>query len=86
MNTTGTSVTGRVRESLGQRRPMPEKHDSFTISPDDSILITRPRGLIGFRAVEGLQDREFHNMRCFAPPSSELARIETIIKRHSQAD
>jgi nucleoside-diphosphate-sugar epimerase len=58
-----------------------EMNDSFIISPDDRILVTGAAGFIGARVVERMVDRGFRNLLCFARPSSELARIEAIIRR-----
>ena len=60
-------------------------HDSVIISPDDRILVTGAAGFIGARVVEHLLDRGFRNLACFARPSSDLTRIEAIVKRHPQS-
>jgi nucleoside-diphosphate-sugar epimerase len=60
---------------------MREERDSILISPDDRILITGAAGFIGSRVVEGLLDRGFRNLLCFARPSSGLSKIEAIVKR-----
>jgi len=60
-------------------------HDSFVISRDDRILVTGAAGFIGVRVVEELLDRGFHNLACFVRPSSDLAGIEAIVKRHPQS-
>ena len=44
------------------------------IGPDDPILITGATGFIGARVVQSLLDRGFRNLRCFARPSSDVAR------------
>jgi nucleoside-diphosphate-sugar epimerase len=54
--------------------------DLSIIGPDDRILVTGASGFIGTRVVEGLLDRGFRNLACFARPSSDLARLETIVK------
>src|SRR2546422_690060 len=51
------------------------------IGPDNPILITGATGFIGSRLVESLRDRGFRNLRCFARPSSELARLEASVSR-----
>lgn len=81
MNSFETSIASHESGLLPGHLPMPEKHDSFIISPEDRILVTGATGFIGSRVVEGLLDRGFANLLCFARPSSELARIEGIIKR-----
>jgi nucleoside-diphosphate-sugar epimerase len=49
-------------------------------APDDPILITGAAGFIGSRVVRGLLDRGFRNLRCFARPSSDTARMESIAR------
>src|SRR2546425_2252210 len=51
------------------------------IGPDNPILITGATGFIGSRLVESLRDRGFRNLRCFARPSSEFARLEASVSR-----
>src|SRR5438445_7627194 len=58
------------------------ERDDFIIGPDDPILITGATGFIGPRLIESLLDRGFRNLRCFARPSSELARVEAVAARH----
>lgn len=55
--------------------------DSFIIGPEDRILVTGAAGFIGPRVVECLLDLGFHNLVCFARPSSDLARVEASFKR-----
>jgi len=62
-----------------------ERSDSFIISPDDPILVTGAAGFIGSRVVEGLVDRGFRNIVCFARPSGKLSRIEDISRRQSDS-
>jgi nucleoside-diphosphate-sugar epimerase len=52
--------------------------DSPIVQRDDLILITGATGFIGSRLVENLLDRGFRNLRCFARPSSEMARVEAL--------
>ncbi len=60
---------------------MNNNFDSPIVSPDDPILITGAAGFIGSRVVEGLLDRGFRNLVCFARPSGNLARIDATLKR-----
>jgi nucleoside-diphosphate-sugar epimerase len=60
------------------------ERNTLIIGPDDLILITGATGFIGFRLVETLLDCGFRNLRCFARPSSEVARLEALASRHSQ--
>ena len=53
--------------------------DLYIIGPDDRILLTGAGGFIGTRVVEGLLDRGFRNLACFARPTSDIARLETIV-------
>ncbi len=56
--------------------------DAFIIRQDDLILVTGATGFIGSRLVENLLDRGFRNIRCFARPHSEMAKVETLVSRH----
>jgi len=57
------------------------ERDDFIIGPDDPILITGATGFIGSRLIESLLDRGFRNLRCFARPSSEVARVDALARR-----
>jgi len=52
----------------------------FTISADEPILITGAAGFIGARVVQSLLDRGFRNLICFARPSSDRSRLDSIIE------
>ena len=62
----------------------PER-DAFIIGPADTILITGAAGFIGSRLVENLLDRGFRNLRCFARPSGDVARLSAIADRYPGA-
>lgn len=47
---------------------------------NDLILITGSNGFIGSRVVEALLRSGFRNLRCFVRPSSNLARLNAILK------
>lgn len=64
--------------------PMCDSH-SYVIGPDDRILLTGAGGFIGVRVLKELLDHGFRNVTCFARPTSDLARLETIIERHSRS-
>jgi nucleoside-diphosphate-sugar epimerase len=55
--------------------------DALIIGRDDRILVTGATGFIGSRLVESLLDRGFRNLRCFARPFSEVARVEALTRR-----
>ena len=57
-----------------------ENHESFLVGPDDPILVTGAAGFIGSRVVKNLVDRGFRNLACFARPSSDLARLESMAR------
>ena len=50
--------------------------------PDDLILITGAAGFIGAKVVERLLERGYRRVRCFARPSSDLTRLETMARQH----
>src|SRR5271157_70576 len=52
--------------------------DCFIVGQDDLILVTGATGFIGSRVVERLLDRGFRNLRCFARPFSQMAKIEAL--------
>src|SRR5215469_14338709 len=56
--------------------------DNFIIGRDDLILITGATGFIGSRVVGHLLDLGFRNLRCFARPSSKMARIQALCEAH----
>lgn len=60
-----------------------KQHDSYIISQNDLILVTGAAGFIGCRVVEGLLNRGFRNLVCFARPTGKLSRIEDISNRCS---
>jgi nucleoside-diphosphate-sugar epimerase len=55
------------------------------IGQDDLVLVTGSTGFIGSRVVEALLHRGFRNVRCFARPSSDVARLDAIASRHDGA-
>jgi nucleoside-diphosphate-sugar epimerase len=58
---------------------------AFTIGYDDLILVTGATGFIGSKLVENLLERGFRNIRCFARPSSNRARLDAMALRYQQA-
>ena len=66
---------------------MAEKElDDFVIGKDDLILVTGATGFIGSRLVDVLLCRGFRNLRCFARPSSDTAKVEALFGvRHDGA-
>jgi nucleoside-diphosphate-sugar epimerase len=81
MNEFETNDAGEKSGSLPRAGAMPGDPASFTVSPDDPILITGAAGFIGSRVVQGLLDRGFRNLVCFARPSGALTKLEAIIER-----
>jgi 2-alkyl-3-oxoalkanoate reductase len=58
------------------------EHEDFIIGPDDPILITGAAGFIGSRVVENLLELGFRRLVCFVKPTSAMARIQAITRRH----
>jgi nucleoside-diphosphate-sugar epimerase len=56
--------------------------EDFIVGREDLLLVTGATGFIGCRLVEHLLDRGFRNLRCFARPSSKVARIEALSSWH----
>jgi nucleoside-diphosphate-sugar epimerase len=52
------------------------------IGPDDLILITGATGFIGSRVVASLLDHGFRNLRCFARPLGDVAKVEALSRLH----
>lgn len=50
------------------------------ISCDDGILVTGAAGFIGCQVVESLLRHGFTNVRCFVRPSSELGRLQDVLR------
>src|ERR1041385_3348162 len=57
----------------------------FTVERDELILVTGATGFIGARLVESLLDRGFQNVRCFARPSRDRARLDAIAPGYPEA-
>jgi nucleoside-diphosphate-sugar epimerase len=55
------------------------------LQKNDPILITGAAGFIGSRVVESLLRRGFTAIRCFARPSSDLGRLESLLRRPEYA-
>jgi nucleoside-diphosphate-sugar epimerase len=80
MNTPGANLESHESGSPPSDVSKPATHGSFIIGADDRILITGATGFIGPRVVEGLLDRGFRNLTCFARPSSAVNRIDASVK------
>jgi nucleoside-diphosphate-sugar epimerase len=55
--------------------------NGFIIREDDLVLITGATGFIGSRLVETLLDRGFRNVRCFARPTGNRSKINSLFER-----
>jgi len=84
MNNQPVDIAACENGQLPRHAASPAKPDRFIIGPDDRILVTGAAGFIGSRVVEGLVDGGFRNLVCFARPSSDLARIEALVKAQPQ--
>ena len=57
------------------------ERDDFIVGGDDFLLVTGATGFIGSRVVGSLLDLGFRNVRCFARPSSDVSRLESVSGR-----
>lgn len=53
----------------------------YIASADDLVLVTGSNGFIGAKVVEILLEYGFSNLRCFVRPSSQLGRLEKVIRQ-----
>jgi nucleoside-diphosphate-sugar epimerase len=81
MSDQGDHVTVHEGGSQPSHAPKTATCDSFIIAPDDRILVTGAAGFIGSHVIESLVDLGFRNLVCFIRPSSELVKIEALVKR-----
>jgi nucleoside-diphosphate-sugar epimerase len=52
----------------------------YIATPEDRILVTGSNGFIGTRVVEALLRYGFSRIRCFVRPSSQLDRLEELLR------
>jgi nucleoside-diphosphate-sugar epimerase len=71
-------LTNAVSDDAGSRSSNREIKESFSIGPDDLILITGASGFIGTRLVRTLLDRGFHNLRCLTRLPGKVAKLQTL--------
>jgi len=61
------------------------QNEEHIISPDALILVTGAAGFIGSKVVERLLELGFRNLRCFARPTGNAAKIEALQRRYDGA-
>jgi len=57
----------------------------YIVTSGDFILITGSNGFIGVKVVETLLEYGFNNLRCFVRPTSQLGRLNKILKKFPDA-
>jgi nucleoside-diphosphate-sugar epimerase len=55
-------------------------NSQYIASTDERILVTGSNGFIGVKVVEILLEYGFFNLRCFVRPSSQLGRLEKVLR------
>ena len=60
------------------------KTDAFIVKSDDPILVTGATGFMGPALVNSLLRHGFRNVRAFARPSSNVARLKAVANGHSE--
>lgn len=61
------------------------ERDAYIIGPNDPVLVTGASGFIGPAVVENLLQRGFGRIRVLVKPSSDVSRLETILRRHQDS-
>jgi nucleoside-diphosphate-sugar epimerase len=61
-------------------------NSDYIAASDERILVTGSNGFIGAKVVEILLEYGFPNLRCFVRPSSQLGRLETVLKQFDGAN
>jgi len=56
------------------------------VATDDLILVTGAAGFIGRRVVDSLLSRGYRRVRCLVRPSSDVGKLEEIVRRRQAAD
>ena len=56
------------------------------LKSEELILITGASGFVGTQVVSCLLSYGYNNLRCFVRPSSNLERLDSIIKLHKTAN
>jgi nucleoside-diphosphate-sugar epimerase len=60
------------------------KTDAFIVGADDLILVTGATGFMGPALVSSLLRHGFRNIRAFARPSSNVSRLQAVVKGQSE--
>jgi nucleoside-diphosphate-sugar epimerase len=84
MNNSASHAASRETGHPASPQSVIEDRNSFIIDPDDPILVTGAAGFVGSRVVNGLLQRGFRNLVCFARPSGKLARMEELVNRRAE--
>jgi nucleoside-diphosphate-sugar epimerase len=79
----GTMDIKLIREPFGGETRSLDS-ETWIVGPNDPILITGAAGFIGSRLVGCLIDFGFRNLVCFVRPSSEMGRLNEVLKRYNR--